>query len=82
MWNIMNRWNELYMCCIGGTHRGIIREIPLWDWNVVVGRFAGGPFFGFSFPQYSVEVGEVMVDVYSIAAPSTQRPAAELRTLS
>lgn len=34
-----------------------------------------------SFPQDGVEIGEVVVDVYPVVAPSPQRPAAELRTL-
>lgn len=72
------------MTCSHGiqTHRSIIRQIPLWDRNVVVEHFARDPFLGLGFPQYSVEVGEVMVNVYSIAAPSTQRPPTQLRTLS
>lgn len=45
---------------------------------MVVEHFAGDPLLGFGFPQYGVEVGEVMVNVYSITAPSTQRPAAKL----
>lgn len=48
---------------------------------MVIEHFARDPLLGLGFPQYGVEIREVMVNVYSITAPSTQRPAAELRTL-
>lgn len=48
---------------------------------MVVEHFARDPFLGFGFPQYGVEIREVVVNVYSDIAPATQRPAAKLRTL-
>lgn len=45
---------------------------------MVVEHFARDPLLGLRFPQYGVEIGEVMVNVYSTIAPSAQRPAAEL----
>lgn len=44
---------------------------------MVVEHFARDPLLGLGFPQYGVKIGEVMVDVYSVIAPPTQRPAAE-----
>lgn len=48
---------------------------------MVVEHFARDPFFGFGFPQYGVEIREVVVNVYSDITPTAQRPAAKLRTL-
>lgn len=48
---------------------------------MVVEHFARDPLLGLGLPQYGVEIWEVMVNVYSVVAPSPQRPAAELRTL-
>lgn len=63
------------------THWGIFGKVPLRDGYMVVEHFAGDPLLGLGFPQYGVKIGEVMVDVYSVIAPPTQRPAAELWTL-
>lgn len=48
---------------------------------MVVEHFARDPFLGFGFPQYGVEIREVVVNVYSDIAPAAQRPDAKLRTL-
>lgn len=48
---------------------------------MVVEHFARDILLCFGFPQYGVEIREVMMDVYSIIAPSTQGPAAKLWTL-
>lgn len=63
------------------THRGITGLVPFWDGHMVVEHFARDPFLGFGFPQYGVEIREVVVNVYSDIAPAAQRPAAKLRTL-
>lgn len=66
---------------VNQTHRGICGLVPVWDGHMVVEHFARNPLFDLGFPQNRVEIGEVMVNVYSVIAPSTQRPTAELWTL-
>lgn len=63
------------------THRAIFGLVPIGDGDMVVGHFTRDQFLGLGLPEYGVEIGEVMVNVYSIIAPSPQRPAIELRTL-
>lgn len=63
------------------THRGIFGQVPLGNGHMVVEHFARDPLLGLAFPQNGVQIGEVVVNVNAIIAPSTQRPAAELGTL-
>lgn len=63
---------------VNQTHRGVFVLVPLRDGHMVVEHFARDPLLGLGFPQNGVEIGEVMVNVYSVIAPPTQRPAAEL----
>lgn len=64
------------------AHWGIFGLVPLWDGHMMVEHFARDPLLGLSFPQYRIEIRKVMVNVYSIIAPSTKWPATELWSLN
>lgn len=71
------------LCRLRGifTHRGIFRQKPLRDGDVVVGNLPWDALSVLRLPEQRVQVGEVVVDVDPIVGPAPQGPASQLRAL-
>lgn len=67
--------------CRRPAHRGVVRQKPLGDGNVVVGDFPRGVLAGLCLPEQRVQVREVVVDVDAVVGPASQGPASQLRAL-
>lgn len=71
------------LCGLRGTvtHRGIFRQEPVRDGDVVVGNLPRDALPVLRLPEQRVQVGEVVVDVDPIVGPASQGPASQLRAL-